>query len=152
MNHQKDLLGKIKDGRARIAIIGLGYVGLPLALRFHDEGFRVLGFDLDPRKIKLLAVGKGYIKHIPAARVAALPKSGRFEATSDFRRLKEADAVIICVPTPLDANKQPDMSFIEATSNDVAKNLRRARSSPSRARPTRARPGRSSCQSSSGPA
>jgi UDP-N-acetyl-D-glucosamine dehydrogenase len=124
MNHQKDLLGKIKDGRARIGIIGLGYVGLPLALRFHDEGFRVLGFDLDPRKIKLLASGKGYIKHIAAARISALPKSGRFEATADFRRLKEADAVIICVPTPLDANKQPDMSFIEATSNDVAGRLR----------------------------
>ena len=66
MNQKKALIGKIREGRAKIGIIGLGYVGLPLALRFHDEGFKVLGFDVDPKKIDLLGRGKGYIKHIPA--------------------------------------------------------------------------------------
>jgi len=124
MNHQRDLIEKIKSGRAKIGIIGLGYVGLPLALRFHDEGFKVLGFDVDPRKIDLLQKGKGYIKHIPAARISALPKSKRFTPTGDFSRLSEADAIIICVPTPLDANKQPDMGYIRATTDSVAGHLR----------------------------
>lgn len=124
MNQKKALIGKIREGRAKIGIIGLGYVGLPLALRFHDEGFKVLGFDVDPKKIDLLGRGKGYIKHIPADKVRSLAKSGRFAATGDFKRLREADAVIICVPTPLDTNKQPDMSFIERTSDLAAEFMR----------------------------
>lgn len=115
----------IKNRRAVIGVIGLGYVGLPLVLRFNEERFPVLGFDIDPNKIKMLNRGKSYIKHIPVEQVERVKKSGLFEATSDYSRLKAADAVIICVPTPLKKNKEPDMSYIENTSDKIARTLRK---------------------------
>jgi UDP-N-acetyl-D-glucosamine dehydrogenase len=124
MNHLTNLSGKIKNHQAVIGIIGLGYVGLPLVLRFQEEKFPVIGFDIDPAKVKMLSRGQSYIKHIPAKRIEGLAKSGLFEATTDYSRLKEADAVIICVPTPLSKNKEPDMSYIEVTSDEIAKALR----------------------------
>ena len=97
------LSGLIRTKKAQIGVVGLGYVGLPIVLRFCEEGFQVIGFDIDPEKIKTLNNGKSYIKHIPSERIAAFVKKGPalFESTTDMARLKKADAVIICVPTPL---------------------------------------------------
>ena len=106
------LLAKFRDRTARIGIIGQGYVGLPLALVFNEAGFPVIGFDVDPRKIEALRKGESYIQHIGAERVAAAVKSGRFHATADFDGLRECDAILICVPTPLGAHREPDNSYI----------------------------------------
>ena len=108
-----------------VGIIGLGYVGLPLILRFGEVGFRVIGFDIDTPKITLLNEGGSYIQHVPAARVQALRAGGRFEATADLARLAEPDAIIICVPTPLTQHRDPDLRYIEKTSDAVAATLRR---------------------------
>ncbi len=116
--------GKVKDRSARIGILGLGYVGLPLVLEFGKH-FRVAGFDTDPRKIESLNRGESYIKHIPAASIAALVQSGRFQAFDDFSKLKEVDAAIICVPTPLNEFREPDLSYVEATAKAVAENLQK---------------------------
>jgi UDP-N-acetyl-D-glucosamine dehydrogenase len=119
------LLQKIKDHTARIGVIGLGYVGLPLVMRFHEEHFFVMGFDVDAEKVRKLNAGESYIKHIPSERLQHLLKEKRFEATTDFKRLAEADCIIICVPTPLNEKKDPDLQYIEKTSESVAKTLRK---------------------------
>ena len=103
------LIEKIQTNKARIGIVGLGYVGLPLVLRFGEERFSVIGFDVDPVKVQKLNAGESYIRHIPADRLQSLIKEKQFEATSDFRRLSEPDCIIICVPTPLTAKKDPDL-------------------------------------------
>jgi UDP-N-acetyl-D-glucosamine dehydrogenase len=108
-----------------VGVIGLGYVGLPLVLRFGEVGFRVLGFDVDPTKIAQLNAGASYIQHLPASRVAALVASRRFEATADTKRLAEPDALVICVPTPLTAHREPDLQYVEKTTEAVAAALRR---------------------------
>ena len=118
------LLAKFRDRTARIGIIGQGYVGLPLALLFHEAGFQVTGFDVDPRKIESLRKGESFIKHIGAERVAAAVKSGRYHATADFDGLSYCDAIAICVPTPLGAHREPDNSYIHATGREIAKRLR----------------------------
>src|SRR5215468_9952075 len=120
-----DLLYKIQSHEATIGVIGLGYVGLPLVLRFGEERFQVIGFDIDPNKVSKLNAGESYIHHIPSTRLQALVKEGQFEATSDFRRLSEPDCIIICVPTPLTAKKDPDMQYIETTADSVLKTLRK---------------------------
>lgn len=122
--HAQDLAAKIKDRTAVVGIIGLGYVGLPLAMAFVERGVGVIGFDLDPAKPARLARGESYIKHLGSDRVAAMANSGRFEATCDFARLAEPDAILICVPTPLTAQREPDMSYVEASSRQVAAALR----------------------------
>ena len=109
----------------RIGIIGCGYVGLPLALRFAETGQRVTGFDTDPGKVEKLNAGKSYIQHIPAAKIAEHVKGGRFGATTDFTKLREMDAVLICVPTPLDERREPDLSYVEQTALSIAPNLQR---------------------------
>ena len=109
----------------KIGIIGCGYVGLPLALRFSDVGQRVTGFDLDKSKVDKLNAGQSYIQHIPAERIREHVQAKHFDATTDFARLREMDAVIICVPTPLDARREPDMSYVENTARAVAPNLQR---------------------------
>jgi UDP-N-acetyl-D-glucosamine dehydrogenase len=103
----------------------LGYVGLPLVLRFGEVGFRVMGFDIDIAKVDQLNSGTSYIEHVPAPRVQALLDARRFEATADLGRLGEPDAVIICVPTPLTQHRDPDLRFIERTADAVAATLRR---------------------------
>lgn len=108
-----------------IGIIGCGYVGLPLALRFCEMGHRVTGFDTDPAKVEKLNAGKSYILHIPEATIASLIGEKRFDATTDFARLKEKDAVLICVPTPLDERREPDLSYVEQTARAIATNLQR---------------------------
>jgi UDP-N-acetyl-D-glucosamine dehydrogenase len=114
----------IAGRRARIGIIGLGYVGLPLACLFAEKGFPATGFDIDPAKVKALNAGRSYIKHIPAARVKAIRSGGRFEATGDFDRLRQMDAIIICVPTPLTRYREPDLRFIVRTGEEIAPRLR----------------------------
>ena len=109
----------------RIGIIGCGYVGLPLALRFAETGQRVMGFDTDPSKIEKLNAGQSYIQHIPAAKIAEHVKTGRFGATTDFTKLREMDAVLICVPTPLDERREPDLSYVEQTALSIGPNLQR---------------------------
>jgi UDP-N-acetyl-D-glucosamine dehydrogenase len=108
-----------------VGVIGLGYVGLPLVLRFGEVGFRVIGFDVDGAKVKQLNDGGSYIQHVPATRVQALVGGGRLEATTDLDRLAEPDAVIICVPTPLTQHRDPDLRYVENTADAVAATLRR---------------------------
>jgi UDP-N-acetyl-D-glucosamine dehydrogenase len=119
-----DLLHKIQSHEARIGVIGLGYVGLPLVLRFGEERFNVIGFDVDPSKVSQLNAGQSYIRHIDADRIRHLRSEKRFEATSDFKRLSEADCIIICVPTPLTPKKDPDLQYIESTAQAISKTLR----------------------------
>jgi UDP-N-acetyl-D-glucosamine dehydrogenase len=107
----------------KIAIIGLGYVGLPLALQFARSSTRVLGFDIDPAKIKACNTGQSYLKHIESRSILEQVKADRFEASTDFSRIKEAEAVIICVPTPLNKNRAPDISYILKTGARIAPHL-----------------------------
>jgi UDP-N-acetyl-D-glucosamine dehydrogenase len=113
-----------KPLKSKIAIVGLGYVGLPLSLQFARSGVRVLGFDVDADKVDALNEGRSYIKHVPGEVVAEQVKAGRLAATTDFARVKEVDAVIICVPTPLNKNREPDISFILQTGRAIAPHLR----------------------------
>jgi UDP-N-acetyl-D-glucosamine dehydrogenase len=122
-----NLREKIDAKQALVGIIGLGYVGLPLVLRFCEVGFRVLGFDTDPKKVDLLNRGESYIKHIPAAKLAELikPQSGaQFAATHDMGHLGEPDVLIICVPTPLTQTREPDLKYVESTTRLIAETLR----------------------------
>ncbi len=119
-----ELIKNITDRKARIGIIGLGYVGLPLVLRFGEEGFKVVGFDVDIEKVKKLNAGQSYIKHISADRLQTLNQNKQFTATTDFGRLAEVDCIIICVPTPLTEKKDPDLQYIEKTAESVAQTLR----------------------------
>jgi UDP-N-acetyl-D-glucosamine dehydrogenase len=118
------LAGAVDGKTARVSVIGLGYVGLPLLLEFGRGGYPVLGFDIDREKVARLQRGESYISHIAAARIGAALQTGRFEATSDFTRLSEADAILICVPTPLTPQREPDLSYIEKTADAVAARLR----------------------------
>jgi len=119
-------LRKAIDARTSvIGIVGLGYVGLPLALTFAENGFTVLGFDIDSNKVESLNAGRNYIKHLDTARLARASGDGRFQATSDFRRLGEPGALIICVPTPLTPQREPDMSYVINTVQQIRARLRR---------------------------
>jgi UDP-N-acetyl-D-glucosamine dehydrogenase len=120
-----DLKELIATRQARIAVIGLGYVGLPLLSAFNAAGFPVIGFDIDPIKIDQLRRGETYLHHLGEDLVARMCRSGRFEATTDFKRLGEADAICICVPTPLGVHDEPDLSFVERTADWVGQTLRR---------------------------
>ncbi|MEE9343176.1 MAG: NAD(P)-binding domain-containing protein, partial [Gammaproteobacteria bacterium] len=108
------LIDKLNKKTATIGIVGLGYVGMPLAIRYADAGYQVLGLDIDPEKITKISSSKTYIKHIPDQRIKAAVSNG-FEATVDFSRATEADALILCVPTPLGLHREPDLSFIVDT-------------------------------------
>jgi UDP-N-acetyl-D-glucosamine dehydrogenase len=118
------LLSRISERTAHVGVIGLGYVGLPLALLFEESGFPVTGFDVDPAKPEALHRGASYIRHIGKDRVAKAFAGGRIVATTDFDRLAACDAVLICVPTPLGRHREPDLSFIRATGDEVARRLR----------------------------
>ena len=121
---RKDLIRRLKTKQSKIAIVGLGYVGLPLALRFAEVGYRVLGLDIDAEKIALLEQDRSYIEHIPGSALARARGRG-MEATADFSRVGEADAIIICVPTPLGRYREPDLSFVTGTMDALAPYLRR---------------------------
>ncbi len=108
-----------------IAVVGLGYVGLPLSLQFARSGVSVVGLDIDPAKVQALLAGQSYIQHIPAAAIAEQVGAGRFTASTDFSRVREVGAVIICVPTPLNKNREPDISYIVKTGEEIAPQLQR---------------------------
>ena len=120
-----DLQAKIQDRTARVGIIGLGYVGLPLAGVFLDRRFPTYGFDIDPAKIGALRDGKSYIRHLDVRPLAAAVSSGHFQVTSDFERLAEPDILIICVPTPLTPQREPDMSYVTGTARQIQSRLRK---------------------------
>jgi UDP-N-acetyl-D-glucosamine dehydrogenase len=122
---KQELLGRIQSRQAVIGIIGLGYVGLPLTLRFVEAGFRIIGFDIDAAKVDKLKKGESYIKHIGSKKVAAMCNTGKFDATTDFSRATEVDALILCVPTPLGTHQEPDMSFIITTLESLLPYLRK---------------------------
>jgi len=121
----KQLLQKIESKKAVIGVIGLGYVGLPLVREFTRAGMKVLGFDVDSAKVKTLTAGGSYIEHIPPATIRHMLAGGLFEATTDFKRLKTPDCILICVPTPLTRSREPDMTYVKATARSVAKTLRK---------------------------
>jgi len=117
------LASKLEDRTARIGVIGLGYVGLPLVLLFSEQKFRITGFDIDPRKVKIIAEGGSYIVRIPETEIQAAKRQG-FSATSDYSQVAGMDAIIICVPTPLNDHHEPDLSFIASTAESIAPHLR----------------------------
>ncbi len=116
---------KIKEKKVVVGVLGLGYVGLPLVREFTSAGLKVTGFDIDEKKVKILNSGRSIIKHIPHSQVRTMVKSGLFKATTDMTLIRKVDTVIICVPTPLTQNREPDMQFIVKSSETIAKNLRR---------------------------
>lgn len=118
------LLKAIQDQSAVVGVIGLGYVGLPLINAFHAAGFRTMGFDIDRRKVESLKAGESYIQHVDSKKVVQWLEGGRFEPTHDMTRLKEADALLICVPTPLSDSRDPDLEYVESTARAISKALR----------------------------
>jgi UDP-N-acetyl-D-glucosamine dehydrogenase len=114
-----------KGSQLRVGIIGCGYVGLPLGLRFAEAGHRVTGFDTDPAKVDKLNRGQSYIQHIPTTKIQQFVQSKHFSATNDFSRLAEMDAILICVPTPLDQRREPDLSYVEQTVQSIRPQLQR---------------------------
>ncbi len=121
---QRELAGKIERREAVVGVVGLGYVGLPLILAFRNAGFPVIGYDIDPSKVDQLMSGRSYIRHIDAETIQAAVAGGSFDCTTDFDRLSEADALLMCVPTPLTVSREPDLRYIEATLGEVSKRLR----------------------------
>ncbi len=117
------LISKIKNRQAVIGIIGLGYVGLPQLIRYSEEGFKTLGFDIDQEKVDKLNDGKSYIKHISNEKITASVKAG-FTATTDFSQIGKVDAILICVPTPLNEQKEPDLSYIHSTLNEIESHIK----------------------------
>lgn len=115
---------RIKDRDIVVAVLGLGYVGLPLVREFAGAGLRVAGFDIDQKKVDILNSGRSIIKHIPHSQIKAMIKKGMFKATSNMARLKTADAILVCVPTPLTENREPDMQYIISSSKAIARCLR----------------------------
>lgn len=125
MSSSKELLAsKIRASDIKVGIIGMGYVGLPLALAFAEKGFSVLGFDLDIKKIEALGRGQNYIDHLDDERIRSAVSRGYLNATDDFIRLEETDAIIICVPTPLTHQREPDLSFVLGTVEQIRPRLR----------------------------
>ncbi len=118
-----NLLQKLQNKSAVVGIVGLGYVGLPLMLRYIEVGYKVIGFDIDQSKVDALRQGKSYIEHIPETSIKDAVKNG-FEATTDFKRVSEADALILCVPTPLNRYREPDLSFVLDTTDSLVPYLR----------------------------
>lgn len=123
-NSSGRLRARIEGHSALVGVVGMGYVGLPLGLTFAECGFPVLGFDVDGKKVSALAEGRSYIKHLDAGRIASAVSSGRLQTTSDFSRLAEADAILICVPTPLTRQREPDMTYVVDTAEKIASALR----------------------------
>ncbi|HRB13635.1 MAG TPA: nucleotide sugar dehydrogenase, partial [Vicinamibacteria bacterium] len=118
------LKARISNGEARVGILGLGYVGLPLAVEFGAAGLSVTGFDLSERKVSSLNRGESYIQDVETARLKALVDAGRVTATTDFTKIRECDALIICVPTPLSKTKDPDLEMVVSATRRIAENMR----------------------------
>ena len=124
MTPRVGLAKAIADRTCRVGIVGLGYVGLPLGLIFAESGYSVVGFDVDTSKVEQLTAGECYIRHLSQERLGKVVDLGTFQATDDFDRLAEVDAILICVPTPLDRHRQPDLSYVETTVGAIANSLR----------------------------
>ena len=120
----ESLLAALQRKTCKIGVIGLGYVGLPLIRAFAEAGFGTLGFDVDRRKISVLEEGKSYIGHIPDSWIADRISDASFVPTAEMSRLAEADALLICVPTPLTDSRDPDLTYVEATARQIAEHLR----------------------------
>ena len=120
MNDLEHFIESIKDKKTVVGVIGMGYVGLPLSLEFCEKEFYVIGFDIDQEKVDLLNAGESYIKHIPAERVSKSKEAGFLQATNDFSKISDTDAVIICVPTPLTIHREPDLTYVIATAKSVS--------------------------------
>lgn len=120
----EQLKSKVEKREAVIGVVGLGYVGLPIVIETTHSGFRTIGFDIDPKKVASLQSGNSYIHHIPSALIQELQEGGLFEATADYDRLAEVDAILICVPTPLNAYREPDLTAVDVTAEAIAKTLR----------------------------
>lgn len=118
------LINKFESHTARVGVIGMGYVGLPLINAFNDEGFDTIGFDIDQAKVEGLNAGRSPLQTVADARVGRMVASGRFAATTDFARLREVDAILICVPTPLTRQREPDLSYVIETGRTITKHLR----------------------------
>jgi UDP-N-acetyl-D-glucosamine dehydrogenase len=123
-NIQSELLSKIEKRDAMVGVVGLGYVGLPIVLETTKSGFTTIGFDIDIQKVESLQNGKSYIHHIGSDLIQGLLDSGKFEVTTDYSRLTEVDAIIICVPTPLNRFREPDLTAVDCTAEEIAKYLR----------------------------
>ncbi len=119
------LIKRISTRKASIGIIGLGYVGLPLVIRFAEEGFSVFGFDIDRKKVDSINAGKSFIKHIASDKIASFVRQGLVKASDNFTGLKKVDIIIICVPTPLNEMREPDLQYVEKTGEAIAKNFRK---------------------------
>src|SRR5437773_11987335 len=115
---------KLEDKTAQVGVIGLGYVGLPLALLFARKGFATTGFDVDPAKVEKLERGESYISHIRPAAISEEVEQKHFRATDDFAALEAMDACLVCVPTPLDEHREPDLSYIRNTAEEISAHLR----------------------------
>ncbi|HCU13354.1 MAG TPA: UDP-N-acetyl-D-glucosamine dehydrogenase, partial [Gemmatimonadetes bacterium] len=124
MQLKDQLLAKIENRSACIGVVGLGYVGLPLALEFARAGFKVIGYDVSERVVGLLMSGKSHIQDVPSTELARLVKAGKFEATTDEARMKEMDAVSIAVPTPLAKTRDPDMGYVIAAADAIGRHCR----------------------------
>src|SRR5690242_9623880 len=124
MSVESELIQRAKDRKAVFGVVGLGYVGLPLAVEIASAGFRVIGFDLSKRVVDGVCTGKSHIKDVPSERLAPLVQKGLIGATTDMSRLSEPDAISICVPTPLSKTKDPDISFVMAVADSVQKTVR----------------------------
>ncbi|MBD3267241.1 nucleotide sugar dehydrogenase [bacterium] len=124
MNMQNEMIQKFMDRKAVLGVVGLGYVGLPIVMETTKTGFKTVGFDIDAKKVESLKQGESYIHHIPSQAIQELQNSGKFEPTTDYSRLAEVDAIIICVPTPLDKFREPDLSAVDATAEQIATYLR----------------------------
>ena len=114
----KEIIEKINNRKNKVGIIGLGYVGLPLTVRFSEERFNVVGFDIDAEKVKTLNMGETYIKHIDSNEIKIAVKNG-FRATTGFSKIANVDAILICVPTPLGVHNEPDLSYIRGTLESI---------------------------------
>jgi len=119
MSKLQNFTGRVKDRSCVVGIVGLGYVGLPLALGYSEQGFKVVGFDVDQRKVDAIEGGTSYIEHIPANSIRAARSEGKLKPTTDFSRIREVDAIVICVPTPLDRHREPDLTYVESTISSV---------------------------------
>ncbi|MCS5649939.1 MAG: NAD(P)-binding domain-containing protein, partial [Dehalococcoidia bacterium] len=126
MGSLADELGKkIKNKKASVGIIGMGYVGIPLGLEFARNGFTVTGFDKDRDRVKKINTGKQVMKHIPASAMKEFVNKNKGSSTNKFSKIRDMDCLIICVPTPLDEHEQPDMSYVKDASKKIGKNLKK---------------------------